>query len=98
RFSRDWSSDVCSSDLDGTVAPIVDGNWIAAPSMSEVTRLYQSKVKSKRPFKNIASKPKSSVVIVSQVISSLNNPGALAYRGISRSEERRVGKGCRHVR
>src|SRR5690606_40713380 len=90
RFSRDWSSDVCSSDLApsdddklifvkedfGTEYPIK----VQAHGFSE-TSLYSS---SSFPMKNM---------IFDKILESLLN--WKVYRFHDRSEERRVGRVCK---
>src|SRR5690606_39421968 len=88
RFSRDWSSDVCSSDL-GTPdfhIPLV-GTWPVLGFLQD--------------FIAVAA---LCGLIVFTVIRLRNSPAKLGRRsrfsgshlgGAWRSEERRVGKGCR---
>src|SRR5690606_40074446 len=66
RFSRDWSSDVCSSDL---YQPEPD----CEPIVVFAARLLRDK----------------------GLVEFVNAAEMLKKRGVSRSEERRVGKECR---
>src|SRR5205809_6125032 len=81
RCSRDWSSDVCSSDLDAALVETRDAalrlDWKAAAS---------SLVEAGKKL-NEVPKPNPSA----------NNPEPLLSlaRSTERSEERRVGKECR---
>src|SRR5690606_18896395 len=63
------------------VAPNKYGIVVAGPSISEVTRLYQSKVNPSLFSRKVASTPKFKVVIVSQVILSLIMRGTTANGG-----------------
>src|SRR5207249_7022101 len=71
RSKRDWSSDVCSSDLkQGTR---YDANDLAATGQYSIGN---------DPHQSDASSP-------------VNQPEATCNELLPRSEERRVGKGCR---
>src|SRR5690606_40829952 len=78
RFSRDWSSDVCSSDLDAGVA------GIQLPELREIEtrkRLFQlyPDAREMRP-------PEEIELAIEGIVATL--------RGGDRSEERRVGEEC----
>src|SRR5690606_40418220 len=83
RFSRDWSSDVCSSDLTAEQievcaeerVPIVSFHW-GHPPADRLKRLHEA-----------------GVAVWEQVGSAAAAEQAVA--GGARSEERRVGKECR---
>src|SRR5690606_39603267 len=86
RFSRDWSSDVCSSDL--ARRRRVQVNWVQA----DVARLPL-----RGPFDAVAQfwgnlitwfADRDETLAVLKRLSSVLRPGG-------RSEERRVGKECR---
>src|SRR5690606_40200566 len=82
-FSRDWSSDVCSSDLSSTRACRTGsagaGGW--------------SRRRSERECTGARLNPHKARMILSCCFS---NPKQLrAQDGPTRSEERRVGKECR---
>src|SRR5690606_41186098 len=82
RFSRDWSSDVCSSDLSGgsmirPVCPVTHPAPRQMPGRSNGEDM-DALIKSLRPNKPADAKP-----------------GELDPSEFMRSEERRVGKGCR---
>src|SRR5690606_41198499 len=86
RFSRDWSSDVCSSDLDG-IALSADGKTIyaTAQDMGEHPLFAV----------DVASGEATRVVAEGSIGSfSIAGPSNVFTRA-SRSEERRVGKECR---
>src|SRR5207302_7331971 len=85
RFSRDWSSDVCSSDLGLMAAPRC--------SMSAGTReLISSVVHEDQTFGEITN-------IATSLRSKLQQPLRFHTRFRKRrSEERRVGKECRTKR
>src|SRR5690606_39499156 len=80
RFSRDWSSDVCSSDLPPTVAgqrPRRCSTWRSPRSPTTSTRLS-------RAWRRQGSSPRKP---------RARTPAARMTRGKRRrSEERRVGK------
>src|SRR5690606_40222672 len=84
RFSRDWSSDVCSSDLHGAEVHIV--RWPLnqeAPfkfGEREGLVLHERKAFSTRALRRFAKELQPDIIIAS---------------GWVRSEERRVGKECR---
>src|SRR5258707_5456246 len=78
RYWRDWSSDVCSSDLFTTVAGLTydSGNYEAATARARELFDYDG-------LRAEQARRRAS-----------NDPVQLGI-GISRSEERRVGKECR---
>src|SRR3989440_8179006 len=79
RSDRDWSSDVCSSDLVLTVAPY--HVRILARQPSRVRTWYGATVRTlplKRPCPGLCA-----------------SAAGFLWPGVSRSEERRVGKECR---
>src|SRR5690606_39760445 len=90
RFSRDWSSDVCSSDLADVYRPIIDDeasdfNYYRGNVAQEVARNADG------TFKKVEAAKYDTLA-----------DGRLVYRGLpgqyereTRSEERRVGKECR---
>src|SRR5690606_41023249 len=95
-FSRDWSSDVCSSDLDGsagydlfaagraTVRVPAGGHMLIKTGVSiSLPQGYEAQV---RPRSGLALKHRVTV---------LNSPGTVDSDFRGRSEERRVGKECR---
>src|SRR5690606_40961844 len=85
RFSRDWSSDVCSSDL--AVRPA----WLLLPWASAPTRA------GKQAFGQVAAVCQGrSTVRGGMDMPDVNNPEAAPgarFDVLVRSEERRVGKG-----
>src|SRR5207249_6664251 len=85
RSKRDWSSDVCSSDLDATTGLLLyNFNPIIGTASATYKLDYFPLYTGKFPIRLIGE--------------YMNNPGApannQAYRA-GRSEERRVGKECR---
>src|SRR5690606_40345070 len=91
RFSRDWSSDVCSSDLFYLV------EWCSIYSILSI-RLYVNRVEAQREI-TMPRKPQppasadgsSAAGGVAAVDRALN-----LLKVFKRSEERRVGKECRY--
>src|SRR5204862_1277253 len=88
RSLRDWSSDVCSSDLTPTASlrsgfgtAIVDGRLRAEPWAGAGTIEFTAKLEDGRT--------------VPATLFALND-GSNLYLGVRRSEERRVGKECRY--
>src|SRR5690606_39338688 len=85
RFSRDWSSDVCSSDLTRTMIVGLGQNagpWTASTTTTTLTSTSQT-------------------FTYEFNISYGNGVGdrvLFDMGAATRSEERRVGKGCRSVR
>src|SRR5690606_40404080 len=93
RFSRDWSSDVCSSDL---IRKVVTG--ILAPVFRW---LYNNIIKP--VWNNIRSQIDRAWSIIKRVFSAIRDflartLGPAFTRLRSRSEERRVGKAGRPAR
>src|SRR5690606_40392181 len=83
RFSRDWSSDVCSSDLNISIA-------LASSSHAELIEIILKKSRLEMYFDVVvdsrmagASKPEPDIFLLA------------AKKLDIRSEERRVGKECR---
>src|SRR5438045_6508216 len=90
RCLSDWSSDVCSSDLWGRGAIDMKGNGIA--QLMAMIALKRSGVQLTRD-----------IVFIGNSDEELGSTGAIIFvqrhpdllRDVERSEERRVGKGCR---
>src|SRR5690606_39452922 len=82
RFSRDWSSDVCSSDLAGR--PI---RCVCVPDARKnlARKNLARKILARKTLEELAHFPTSR---------AMSCAGALLLRMTSRSEERRVGKRC----
>src|SRR5690606_40716534 len=95
RFSRDWSSDVCSSDLPGMAHGYLFFDF--ALLMFATDRLYSTGNKKYFYLLGLASgliaitRVSGLVVMLIPLLWGLNNMPA-------RSEERRVGKECRERR
>src|SRR5690606_39799997 len=83
RFSRDWSSDVCSSDLITTI-----GNRLILPVWIRVSVSKNSSSVPKPPGRTIKAKEYLRS-------NSLRTKKYSIVTNRSRSEERRVGKECR---
>src|SRR5690606_40231321 len=97
RFSRDWSSDVCSSDL--PLAPRTLADDLQWREISGAGTLYSYTVATRPPAAHFASAGQMILAIVqwdegpkfsTEIINA--DPEQL------RSEERRVGKVCRTTR
>src|SRR5206468_6040466 len=89
RSDRDWSSDVCSSDLGG---PIFITKKLVDMAADDAELAYvlgheTGHIDHKHIVK--AAEKQQPVAL------GVNILGALIGRGKNRSEERRVGKGCR---
>src|SRR5690606_40588688 len=89
RFSRDWSSDVCSSDL--KLPRNVDVFWAA--KTSRVSRNLTEEPRLKLYFLNVGRNrtPRLDGEAIVRASQSLDEKAQPAVR----SEERRVGKGSR---
>src|SRR5690606_39731284 len=88
RFSRDWSSDVCSSDLEtGATDVTVSINIADSEDHKKVAEYIQAQLEDNLPgFKlDIKAVPFAQRLEIEK---------AVEY-DLSRSEERRVGKECR---
>src|SRR5690606_40855699 len=88
RFSRDWSSDVCSSDLELKKRYRSEERVCAKPVAAQVRQLEQLQ----RPASSVMERARSgcnrdSLPLVAPAIS--------VVVVVRRSEERRVGKACR---
>src|SRR5690606_40198265 len=92
RFSRDWSSDVCSSDLDGMIAGDMGTPkfaWYDIPLAEDFadTRKIELQIG-----------PIDAPVLHSPSVASMGNPQATFWvHDDVRSEERRVGRECGNV-
>src|SRR5690606_40318974 len=83
-FSRDWSSDVCSSDL---LRPVVD---FSEQSLSLFAgALYTAAEKQLAESRHLVIEKKS------QEVKKQDEESRLIVQSEDRSEERRVGKECR---
>src|SRR5699024_12110178 len=80
RSKRDWSSDVCSSDLDGATS---EGDFHEGLNFASV---FQTPT----IFLN-----QNNGYAISVPIERKMHSKTIAQKGIARSEERRVGKECR---
>src|SRR5690606_40462675 len=92
RFSRDWSSDVCSSDLIVAFNTYVGQFWEPISRLGQFyTQLLVAMASSERIFEFLDARPD-----VADAPGARNMPpiqGRVRFE--HRSEERRVGKECR---
>src|SRR5690606_41093165 len=86
RFSRDWSSDVCSSDL----GPLIqETNGSSQSSLDQVTVPYGPyEIEAETPVAFSAARSSGSPA-------AFESAGPISSLLSARSEERRVGKECR---
>src|SRR5690606_40194561 len=84
RFSRDWSSDVCSSDL-WSCWTTVASSWKAPPRRRRPTPA------SSRPTWGRRMPPPEDDLLTLTDVTAFYGP-VQVLEGVSRSEERRVGK------
>src|SRR5690606_39389077 len=86
RFSRDWSSDVCSSDLIGVIPRLVNQSthMQAASPAIESSRIFA-----------LLGVGLDSLEVLAYVIMAIAALSILISLYNARSEERRVGKECR---
>src|SRR5207253_5958317 len=80
RWPRDWSSDVCSSDLCATVLTIAAGS-IGCPWLL--------------PWRQSSARLRRSALGQSRAFPSSRSAYPFLVDRVARSEERRVGKECR---
>src|SRR5690606_39958592 len=101
RFSRDWSSDVCSSDLNGMEKFILSMNSTFSPDL----RIEAVKGKTFDPNKNATFPELEKLPAVKNYSETLEDKVLIQHEGKQivgqlkgitqeRSEERRVGKEC----
>src|SRR5690606_40474502 len=91
RFSRDWSSDVCSSDLKARVIdvagfPLIDQYVLEKMALDRVQRI----IFKTNPNRNPKKFPDTFTVFDPSAASYLKRLGVILIG--TRSEERRVGK------
>src|SRR5690606_40867859 len=87
RFSRDWSSDVCSSDLFNTY----ESSSITAGGHQQITQQVEAYCGSCGYTTHSINNGQR---VMFQCLSD-SAPGVTDIVGLVRSEERRVGKECR---
>src|SRR5690606_40107631 len=90
RFSRDWSSDVCSSDLLYDWREMT--TYIRRPPYWEGKMAAMNKLKGMRPLAVLGDNITTDHLSPSNAI--LGDSAAGEYLDTMRSEERRVGKEC----
>src|SRR5690606_40859516 len=96
RFSRDWSSDVCSSDLTWLKPELV-----CEVSFTEITGdgvFRHPSFKGMRTDKDAREVLREKPVHTEDIVGSAETPDTGKKKAVSRSEERRVGKEGRYVR
>src|SRR5690606_40514606 len=96
RFSRDWSSDVCSSDL-GLVEGFHVGFKVVRGAYLEIER--ERAAEKGYPSPICATKAQTDATFnntVSYILENIDNKMALYAGSHNRSEERRVGKEGRY--
>src|SRR5690606_39393117 len=97
RFSRDWSSDVCSSDLETTTKRIIiseiEASINAFNAIGSAGRTLL--LRSERNIYALTAGGESDMVVI-KYPTLVRPTHAVAY--FNRSEERRVGKGWRSTR
>src|SRR5690606_40252956 len=93
RFSRDWSSDVCSSDLElerdmwrALRRALLQRDYVALPQVVAETGLPESKQRLLNELPRLQGRGEA----IERALSLADNDGSRA-----RSEERRVGKEVR---
>src|SRR5207302_3082678 len=84
RFSRDWSSDVCSSDLGALAADALAVDDVELGLLERRGHLVLDHLDPGAVADHLAG-----------VLEALDAPDVEPHRGVERSEERRVGKECR---
>src|SRR5258707_8112401 len=87
RYWRDWSSDVCSSDLDG---PVWRTRSRACSQRDRSSFVFQP---SSRPLPSSKEDEVPILLYSSDKLRTSRSPASGV--GVPRSEERRVGKECR---
>src|SRR5690606_40085137 len=90
RSSRDWSSDVCSSDLryPESLQRLVDDRYLRALPVDPVTG------RSDTWILVTANAEQGSGIVDVRSGAPGSNVGGVPYRDLERSEEGRVGEGC----
>src|SRR5690606_40227699 len=84
RFSRDWSSDVCSSDLPDEVSAIPGVDVVVGSHRrAELVDMVEEVFRTRRPVRAVEKIFK---------VREFEELPALDFEGRTRSEERRVGK------
>src|SRR5207302_2873770 len=87
RFSRDWSSDVCSSDLEGNRA-------VEERVLSDLERLYPGQIRGNAVTRRFLH-TREGIIACRPGSWQCRPPQYIGLRGLvlaGRSEERRVGK------
>src|SRR5690606_40726681 len=93
RFSRDWSSDVCSSDLGDRRAQPTEKFLIGNVPTCGITGKVVPSCRLAQFGYPVPSDGPLQVVAILEIVAQTTNIGADSILG--RSEERRVGKECR---
>src|SRR5690606_39532092 len=93
RFSRDWSSDVCSSDLARSYSSDGFSPHLTLARLNNAGRSWRMLPEILRRFPRQKTVPWRVEAI--ELMQSKLTPQGAKYSVIARSEERRVGKECR---
>src|SRR5690606_40731801 len=92
RFSRDWSSDVCSSDL-GDEVELFGGCHEHEVHVVRQVAAHGGELKFELEIRHCAQAPDDDAQVV--LSCEVDGEPGVASHFYIRSEERRVGKGCR---
>src|SRR5207302_3558425 len=95
RFSRDWSSDVCSSDLLSALHAAFTANPSYRLAQNAVTRNNLDDIALDHRVVFNADHSFSVALDDWGVTDQKQTGRCWMFAGLNRSEERRVGKGCR---
>src|SRR5690606_40838504 len=93
RFSRDWSSDVCSSDLPYANGHIHLGHVVEYVQTDIFVRFQKSQGHDCRYF--CADDTHGAAIMIRARQENTSEQAIIDSMSAARSEERRVGKGCR---
>src|SRR5690606_39995047 len=94
RFSRDWSSDVCSSDLRATMKVSLFAVGLVAASIVGVQAGENSRPEEPVRLQGGANASRNTHVPSSMFAQMAMRVARVFPIATGRSEERRVGKGC----
>src|SRR5206468_5931896 len=89
RSDRDWSSDVCSSDLEGT-------HWLLAVAVGAIMLSYALSLAAASEIlkANVSSLDAGAAIVVFSLTSIVTVAAPIVVAVTVRSGERRVGKEC----
>src|SRR5690606_41162911 len=92
RFSRDWSSDVCSSDLNSSIASRTSSGTVNSEFAGIEVVSVCSTSAAFLPLTYIST---SIFLSLPRILFGLKKTAFAFSNGLERSEERRVGNECR---